>query len=175
MILSRNEISALCVKAARGAGLPLGHADDLGRAGPLLAERGELQALVAALSVPPAPVDISEARIAEARVAMAGPTAVDLVQAGQGPLILQGLDAPEVMHALADVVRSGVTLRETAEGLEVRLGNEMDVTDDAPQGGAIDVPDDVIGVLGGLAARTYVPASEASRIAGAGAGLTDND
>jgi len=38
-----------------------------------------------------------------------------------------------------------------------------------------DVADGDWSEIGALAARTYVPASEQSRLAGAGAGLTDND
>jgi hypothetical protein len=42
-------------------------------------------------------------------------------------------------------------------------------------GEAQPVPVEILEKLKGLAARTYVPASEASRAAGAGAGLSDND
>lgn len=47
---------------------------------------------------------------------------------------------------------------------------------DAPAGsGAVDIDDEIWEALGAFAHRTYVPASEASRLKGAGAGLTDND
>jgi hypothetical protein len=39
----------------------------------------------------------------------------------------------------------------------------------------VDLPDDLANWMSTLAARTFVPESEASRLAGAGAGLTDND
>lgn len=39
----------------------------------------------------------------------------------------------------------------------------------------VDVDDEAFSRLSVLAARTYVPATEASRLSGAGAGLTDND
>lgn len=51
----------------------------------------------------------------------------------------------------------------------------------APEGDAIPVglrsacPADAVNVLNTFAARTYAPATEESRLAGAGAGLTDND
>ena len=41
--------------------------------------------------------------------------------------------------------------------------------------GEIEAPDEIWRELGRLAARTYVPASETSRLMGAGAGLRDND
>ncbi len=39
----------------------------------------------------------------------------------------------------------------------------------------IDVPDRLVAFLTPLAGKTYVPASEASRLSGAGAGIADND
>lgn len=45
----------------------------------------------------------------------------------------------------------------------------------AGQVGPVEVAAQVWQVLTGCAARTYVPASAASRAAGAGAGLSDND
>ena len=44
-----------------------------------------------------------------------------------------------------------------------------------PVPGPVDVDDAVLAGLGGLAHRTYVPASDASRRTGAGADISDND
>jgi len=44
-----------------------------------------------------------------------------------------------------------------------------------PFGPVQPVPEQIVDRLNFYAAKTYVPASESSRIAGAGAGLTDND
>jgi len=41
--------------------------------------------------------------------------------------------------------------------------------------GPVDIADEIWEALSAFAHRTYVPASEASRLKGAGAGLTDND
>ncbi|WP_108881368.1 DUF3726 domain-containing protein [Anderseniella sp. Alg231-50] len=41
--------------------------------------------------------------------------------------------------------------------------------------GAVDIADEIWEALSAFAHRTYVPATEASRLKGAGAGLTDND
>jgi hypothetical protein len=46
---------------------------------------------------------------------------------------------------------------------------------DASRAGAIDISDEIWKTLGAFAHRTLVPASETSRLKGAGAGLTDND
>jgi hypothetical protein len=44
-----------------------------------------------------------------------------------------------------------------------------------PAKGRGEIPPDVQNRLNAFAQRTYAPATEASRLAGAGAGLTDND
>ena len=41
--------------------------------------------------------------------------------------------------------------------------------------GPVDIADEIWEALSAFAHRTYVPASESSRLKGAGAGLTDND
>jgi hypothetical protein len=44
-----------------------------------------------------------------------------------------------------------------------------------PMVGPVEIPTDVWSTLTQLAAMTHVPATDASRKSGAGAGLTDND
>ena len=39
----------------------------------------------------------------------------------------------------------------------------------------VDIPQDILDRLNSLAHKTYAPATEESRLAGAGAGLSDND
>jgi hypothetical protein len=60
---------------------------------------------------------------------------------------------------------------------EVRLHRHSDgACGDMDAGsGAVDIDDEIWEALGAFAHRTYVPATEASRLKGAGAGLTDND
>lgn len=175
MKLSANEIKALAIKAARGAGLPLGHAEDMGNAAVWLAYRGALDALCTALEgthLVQLPV---RGEIKAARLAMAGPTVMDLVQAGGGPLRLSQVDAPAVMHALAGVSHSGVKVAQDGFDLTVHCDLATDSSEDVDFSGAVDVPDPLLDRLNSFAAQTYVPASEASRAAGAGAGLSDND
>lgn len=76
-----------------------------------------------------------------------------------------GICATETAHeqllvASADCVTEAAEISEQEPTLQTRVGIE--------HAGAITR-------LGDYAARTYAPATEASRLAGAGAGLTDND
>ena len=74
-------------------------------------------------------------------------------------------------------------LRQAEPGVEIVMA-ETDVPaildiciapEVAAGSGEIEAPDEIWRELGRLAARTYVPASETSRLMGAGAGLRDND
>jgi len=77
-------------------------------------------------------------------------------------------------------VSGGVTVRGNSEcpatPAEVRIeagaGSSPSLR---PGTGAVDIGDEIWEALGRFAHRTYVPATEASRLKGAGAGLTDND
>ncbi len=84
---------------------------------------------------------------------------------------------------------SDCTIRTSDEGLFVQgalnaaLADQVSIGSSAPaqetshcwQPGAVDIADEIWEALSAFAHRTYVPASEASRLKGAGAGLTDND
>jgi len=65
---------------------------------------------------------------------------------------------------------------ETAPAVTI-IAREAPETADGPQrfAGRADLDATVRGCLEAFARRTYAPASEASRLAGAGAGLSDND
>ena len=175
MRLSCNEIAALAVKAARGAGLPLGHAEDIGRAAVFLAHWGELDILITALEGEHVVRLPEDGRVRNARAAMIGPTAIDLVQAGEGTVTLRDVDAPRLINALVEASPAGVVVSEADGELILALDASRPVEDVPSHEGPVDVPQPVVDALGALAARTYVPATEASRLAGAGAGLTDND
>jgi hypothetical protein len=173
---SVNEIQGMVLKAARGAGVPLGHGEDLAAvaAGLALAEGG-LAELVAVLAGPhevvPPVVGGEKLIFANARAILAGPLALDAVQAGTDQAELRGLDAPLILKALADG-RGNC-------GVEFQ-GDKVVVMRIEPQPlrqieGPIEVNPDIWAVLERYSRKTFVPASEASRLAGAGAGLTDND
>lgn len=58
----------------------------------------------------------------------------------------------------------------------VRLSTSTDApSPNVPEASRYDIPDDTAKVLGAFAHKTYAPETEESRLAGAGAGLTDND
>ena len=168
-IRSENEIAGMVAKAARGAGVPLGHAEDLGGSAKWLA--GALGPMLEA---------IENAATAQARqthcAALGGVAQASDIAAGQADFAaVDDFDVPAVVRALvmynADL--HGVTLR--ADGA-ARLGEATEIRDDiASTIGRYDVEDAVWERLNSWAARTYVRATAASRLAGAGAGLTDND
>jgi hypothetical protein len=137
----------------------------------------------------------------DAHVAVVGPCALDLVLAGiaGGGVRLKNADAPVMMIGLAGCVADD---HETAFRLEFSNGATADVGQGGfSLSGEFPVPGCDVTVTpaahaaGGraevargadvdpaiwkradaLAVKTYVPATEASRLQGAGAGLTDND
>ncbi len=103
------------------------------------------------------------------------------------PLLL----VPFCLMAFDNVVFnwSGCTIRSSDEGFLVHGALNAEVADQVSidkcepaeevthrwQPGAVDIADEIWEALSAFAHRTYVPASEASRLKGAGAGLTDND
>lgn len=82
------------------------------------------------------------------------------------------LFSPAGIHIQEPIVRIGI-----ANAVQCRLGSVEasggQLLRPSPQGRAIDV--EALEILQQLAAKTYVPATEQSRLAGAGAGLSDND
>jgi hypothetical protein len=181
MICSRAEAYALVLKAARGAGLPLGHCEDLANAmkiapSPVWEVLPDALGGEFALAVP----DEIDGRLVYeiSRIAIDGPSAIDAALSGQ-EVYLGRLDVPLLLVMLCHVAEEAVeqgfeyTFDEDG-GVLLRLsGRAPDRT--TMQDGRADIPENVFGFLNILAAKTYVPESEASRVSGAGAGLTDND
>lgn len=176
------EIQALLLKAGLGAELPLGHAQDFSGMAGLFMSDPKLFAMAAAALEGPHYAALREGTaehqvIERARIAMAAPAIWDAFQCGAQRVILRDLDWPQLLWP--------VMLRaEQLYGIELAF----DVTDrqtimvSLSQGGPVkplDAPQSVpllpLSRLETLAAKTYVPASDASRLAGAGAGLSDND
>lgn len=212
---SLNEIEAETRKAARGAGLSWGLAEDVGRIGRLLAQflpqhldvladalddlksgrhasrlisdRSGIRATedrpLSPLVLAPALADRSAeiargtltvtAKLAEPRLLI--PMLAGVAERLQRPLRLQldghdvalGRNPAPAFTALAQL-RIADTLLVTASSRE--LGQAP-----APKAGGVAIPADLWRRFTALAALTYVPASEHSRLAGAGAGLSDND
>lgn len=156
----------LATKAARGAGAPAGQAADFGRAAlcHLIASR-EAGALSSALNALPTgaiiELPLHLARAAEDAVADDAPIAF----------------APrhDVSLAQSYVEAHPFAQLNRVEGKTLHLIFSAD----APAASApivrVSLPDDLAEHMHALAAKILVPETAASRLSGAGAGLTDND
>ncbi len=176
------EMQALLLKAGRGAGLPLGHAQDLSVLAPLLMSDPHLLAMaVAALDGHHHPAVMEgtdeHAVVEAAKVLMAAPVVVDALVTGAKRVVLHDMDWPLLLWPY--LVHGQ---KVYGQCFELIAGNKGTVMISPSQSDTLDpfepvgpVPDAIIERLSAYAAKTYVPATEASRIAGAGAGLTDND
>ncbi|MEO0485616.1 MAG: DUF3726 domain-containing protein [Pseudomonadota bacterium] len=172
--LSRSELRALLLRAARGAGLPLGHAEDWSRAVSMFGDEAALTALADALEAGwPGPCDPTSAESAKALSAL--PPAVDALGAGAGRVVMRGVDYPALLAPYLDMERlgRGIHAVATVDGPDTHL------TLGAPQPAVsrpqrMLMPQQLYDRLNTLAHRTYVPATAASR-AGAGAGANDTD
>jgi len=177
MILSRNEVAAVLFKAARGQGVSLGHGEMFTAAAVRALGSGCDPSVVSkALGGRHSVADFKDNVISNARVTMAGPIAVDALLCGAEQVRLHGLDAPQILEAMIanahDVSGLEAVLHFEGDDAVVRL----DQSESTPKtNGPIEIPDADWTRWQSWAAQTYVPATEASRLAGAGAGLTDND
>lgn len=180
--LSLNEVETLAAKASRGAGLDWGLAEDVGRAARRLAEAGRpwaeailglasepgpaLTGALLADDPPRAPTSIDGVASPSLAVAMAAgaleslrfrwPDAEIVVARGRiASAVGAGLDCPDRATISAAPAREPVTTLAAAQ--------------------TPCVDERTFQTLERLALRTTVPASAHSRLAGAGAGTTDND
>jgi len=206
MILSLNEIEGGLRKAAIGAGLPVGLAEDAGRAAARLTAAGfdGVGVVLLGLAGDTGPIrpKIKDglAMIAGANPVAGGVAAIDLVAAGvvdraqvvaAWPLLLAGLAQVAAQEqgqvfalSFGDAGKGFVSKRGIDMAGRITAGS-CDVTiRRAAAGSGIAAPVTVTTgnvdaavwqQVGALAARTYVAATDASRLSGAGAGLTDND
>lgn len=168
-----NEVSSIVQKAARGAGFPVGQAEDLGRIAAYLAGTGgSVAPVTAALQEPVRPVDVrwqdDQVEVVEGPAALIGPIIRDAFAMGCTTTALADIaHAPLVSAFLA---QSGI-----AQKWDGKIVTQSDTTVLKPTCKAVAIPDGDWQVWSELSAKTYVPETEASRSAGAGADLTDND
>ena len=216
MTFSLNEIEAMGKRAARGAGLPWGLAEEAGKAARWLTARGlpgpeqlaeiltrndgksyDELAPVSAAGVWHAPsgrlcplaagaaLCDRAAEIAAGQEIEFGPTAQPLLLApyAAGAAKLTGAAvnlswAGAVMVFTPDGVsidgeRAALTAR-SADSVRCRRAENVEVA--SPSGAAGRIVDaETWSRLNAFAQRTFAPATEASRLVGAGAGLVDND
>lgn len=158
--LSGNEIQALVLKAARGGDVPLGLAEDLAAAAQFL----DLDALTEC-----------PCRGEPTQISMIA-TAFDQVAAGEGP---QKVNAdPALIAAYAQMIETHqhctVDLTTYENGAKITAIEQTRPQVSHPLGRRL-VPETLAHHLADMAAKTLVPETDASRLGGAGAGLTDND
>jgi hypothetical protein len=164
MSRSANEVTVLCAKAARGGGAPPEQATLFGRAALCHLARGRDPAQLkrALEALPGGPIlhlPVLFMALAEAALREEGPDA------------LPDDSPPELLQSYAE-----------AQPFLVRIGAQTCQAQARPSEPAPPLPatrialqPELQALLQSLAAKTLVPESEASRRAGAGAGLTDND
>tara|TARA_R110002051_G_scaffold93824_2_gene163613 strand:+ start:31960 stop:32469 length:510 start_codon:yes stop_codon:yes gene_type:complete len=169
----------MVLKAARGAGVPLGHCEDLAAAAGYIAatDPEALSIFGTLLGASHGALTCVSQRdsltIPAGSIAVAGPLAVDAIGAGFREVRLSDASAPTIVFALFAV--QGIAVVHHFDGADLVVAKTSDAPPPVPLAGPAVVSEQLWQTLGYFAAKTYVPASDASRIAGAGAGLTDND
>jgi hypothetical protein len=163
MTWSVNEVAGLAEKAARGAGAPPEQAKWFGRAASVHVGAGrDAENLARALmALPGGPIMALYLAVTEAQVA-------------NDPQVILRVGAPE------DLVRSYLEtlpfhVETSAMGTPLTIRFDMRRPAARPPISRGTLPEFVVVHMRDLASRTLVPESDASRQAGAGAGLLDND
>lgn len=165
---SVTEIAALAAKAARGAGAPPAQAARFGQATAChLAARRDARSVTQALEALPSGPIMMLPVVLDAAMAQAW-------DGSGGVLSLPGGMADDLVESYLAALPCEARLHCSETG---RLSVTLDITRLRGAGicGRIDAEDAFIEDLARLAARTFVPETEASRTGGAGAGLDDND
>lgn len=167
--VSSNQLRMAVLKACRGIGLPVGQAQEVAAA--ITASPVALGKLLAHLAQPIsfATFDFSlGVDIQNAYLLRDFSVCADAVSQGVSPVILRGIALCEVTQALAKY--HGVSVAVHNGDLFVAPDRYASLKLERCQ---VDPADWQI--LNTYAALTYVPENDASRLVGAGAGLTDND
>jgi hypothetical protein len=179
---SVSEISALVLKAGRGCDLPLGPAEEMAALTPLLMSDPQLLAMcISSLSIRHAPVLVegsdTHVVIERMRVAMAGPVIVDALVCGADRVIVHDADWPLLLWPI--LLRAervwDMAFQIDRPDAKTQMITPAKTSSLHAIGPPQAVPTELIEALGEMAAKTFVPSTAASREAGAGAGLTDND
>ena len=166
MTRSANEVMALAAKAARGAGAPPAQAAEFGRAAlcHLIAGREGADLRRALDALPAGP--ILSLPLAFARI-------IETSNGGTATGIIPRAAELALAQSYAEALPFEQTHAAETKGLSLTVHTTKPVRRSAVARVRLD--DGLAAFMSTLAARTFVPESEASRLAGAGAGLTDND
>lgn len=196
--LSLGELEALATKAARGAGMPWGLAAEAGHSVRVLAGAGapggaRLAGLLTSYGQVArprrdkgvwrgdgalCPVTLGAALADFAEPARTGPVAAPALLAGG---IARLADLRPTLEWAGGVIWASPNGLGCSGKLDALVADEAELTlGTAPAQitrarTRANVSDEVLSILNRFAHKTYAPATEASRLAGAGAGLTDND
>jgi len=182
--LSLNEFQALIKKAAHGAGLDWGSAAEIARAARLQAQSGDFDvaAFVACL-----------VRHYEQGAGVGRPTQLGDHWQGDGPLCplmvglclcdwahqlpqqIQGVQHPSLLHGFLALINRQRDDRLVAHVLGDAVQIQPATVAQTPMQSRVELTDQQQADLDFWASKTYAPATEASRLAGAGAGVSDND
>ncbi|GFE51466.1 hypothetical protein So717_32190 [Roseobacter cerasinus] len=164
MSWSRAEVSALAAKAARGAGAPAAQAALFGQAAALhLAQGRRAEALTEALDMlPEGPIGSLPLVLQRALPEAAVGNVVDVDWDGDRELAQSYVDTLPVPCVVRTQGVDKLTLGFVGSERPLPLRR-------------ISGCDALIAQMTKLARRTFVPESAASRLSGAGAGLSDND
>lgn len=176
LIKPRAEVFATVLKAARGAGWPLAQSEDFARTMAARINPKCLEDFVAILRLPIAARVQKRAYQVFGHPVLAWPAATDLVVAERAPIEVEPHAAPNLLAAFVAqmALDNECALNFAPTGTMIRIARRDGLIDPA-ETGAVHVDADMWAQIEDFAAKTYVPNSEASRAAGAGAGLTDND
>ena len=175
---SLNEISGMVLKAARGANVPLGHCEDLAVAAGYIAATdpvmldGLPDVMQHAMTPPEVTIEGASLIVGEGSSVMTAPFVLDGLRGGMERIVVISVQQPHVIFALCAAHQVGVSHQFDGDDLILSPKSE---TPAVPPCEPATVAQSTWDALNALAAKTYGPATEASRLAGAGAGLTDND
>ena len=163
MMGSANEIAALAAKAARGAGAPPAQAAAFGQATTCHLAAGRDPGLLAQAldALPLGPIAILPGAL------------MRVLESATEDSATGTLPATGLTQSYAEAQPFAQVCTSTGQGFEITF--TLTEPADRPKPARLELPKDLAKKMQSLAARTYVPETEASRLSGAGAGLTDND
>jgi len=198
--LSFGELSFYCCRAAFGAGLPWGLAEDAAVPATWLAQQGRdpaplLAAALVSLTADAAETVVKHEQSENGTVLMAngrkplsalvsGPSAADwwqvLKQDAAARLVVRNVDVPGwAIACIAARTGDGPVVAEAGNGPDdVVMSSEGGVTEAsgaAAYAGHVTVDPDAWAIVQRHFRLSLVPSTDASRAAGAGAGLVDTD
>ena len=192
MSYSLNEYEALCKKAARGSGMHWGQSEEVGKAARFLGTYGldDGRLVLRAIKT-----------FGPRNALWLGPALCDEGWDFEEPLVIRGIEAQALMLPFLHMMvpNRNVSLCITWDRFDAIVssaGIYCILCDGLYEDGAldisisktsrsknevlcaqsrVDIPKDILDRLNSLAFKTYAPATEESRLKGAGAGFSDNN